>query len=271
MVPSGWQAFRPGKSPVWLADLEPLTTGLLGQTDLKLWAAGEDAALAIRAGGVVYPVWKGQSDVKLHEGARKILERVGESWCVMGPSAWVEPTETLMPASRVLRRIVYEFLVRPTAPLPIPEGSGELRPVDPREAETLFPLQEAYEKEEVLFNPSEFHALASRIHWSRALNRQEMVALWENHRPLAKAGTNALTSRWAQIGGVYTRPEYRGRGLQKRLMAYFFGRLADQGRGVCLFVKKTNTPALGLYRSLGFQSRGDFLITYGERRAWAVL
>ena len=86
---------------------------------------------------------------------------------------------------------------------------------------------------------------------------------------MAKAGTNALTECWAQIGGVYTRPENRGQGLQKRLMAFLLARLSDQGRGACLFVKKSNASAGGLYRSLGFEERGDFTIVYGQRLVWA--
>jgi ribosomal protein S18 acetylase RimI-like enzyme len=268
MLHSGWQAIRPGKVPAWLQDLEPLTTGLLGQADLKLWCVEEKAALGIRAGGVIYPVWLESAETNLEAGARPVLDRVGAVWCLMGPAAWVQRTEALMPPSRVQRRVLYDFLAKPTSTPPLPAGLGEPRPAGPADAERLFPLQEAYEKEEVLFDSSEFHPLASRVHWSQALRQQEMVALWENDQPVAKAGTNALTPRWAQIGGVFTVPGRRGQGLQRRLMAYFLGRLANQGRGACLFVKKGNEPALGLYRTLGFQFRGDFLITYGERRAW---
>jgi len=265
--PSGWQSVRPGRAPDWLAQLEPLTTGLLSQSDLKLWCAGNQAALGIRAGGVVYPVWREPGNTSVDSSARQLLDHVGESWCIMGPSAWVEKTEALMPASRILRRVVYDFLFRQAPKPAVPVGLSEVRSLLPGEADLVYPLQEAYEKEEVLFDPSEYHPVASRIHWALALRHQEMAALWENGDPVAKAGTNALTKHWAQIGGVYTKPERRGQGLQKRLLAFLIALLADQGRSVCLFVKKENSPALALYKSLDFRSRGDFLITYGQRRS----
>jgi hypothetical protein len=161
-------------------------------------------------------------------------------------------------------------MARLAGPLEVPSGRGELRLVEPRDGDSLFPLHEAYEKEEVLFDPSEFHPVASRLHWAQLIHHQRLTALWDGGQPLAKAGTNAVTERWAQIGGVYTRMDYRRLGLQRRLMAYLIDLLARDGKGACLFVKKENTAALGLYRGLGFRSYGDFLITYGERQAWAA-
>lgn len=267
-----WRALRSGRQaefPGWLSDLEPWTTGLLAQEGMRLWGAGDRAALGIRSGGVVYPVFRDPLEPDLGSGARQVLDRVGEAWCLMGPAPWVAWAENWMPPSQIVHRVDYHFLARPTGVPSVPEGPGELRPAGTQDAELLFPLQEAYEKEEVLFVPEEFQPLASRIHFWKTLKRQEIVALWEAGRPVAKAGTNALTDRWGQIGGVYTRPERRGQGVQKRLMSFLLARLSSQGRGACLFVKKANLGAAGLYRSLGFEDLGDFTIVYGQRQAWA--
>jgi ribosomal protein S18 acetylase RimI-like enzyme len=268
-----WRPVRAGRLPglsPWLHDLEPLTTGLLAQDGLKLWEVEGRALLGIRGGGVVYPVLPQGGHPDLAAGAREVLGRLGESWCLMGPAPWVAVCEDWMPPSRVSHRVAYDFLVRPAGGPEVPGGPGELRPAASGDADALFALQEAYEKEEVLFDPAEFQSLVSRLHFWKTLRRQEVAALWEAGRPLAKAGTNALTAHWAQIGGVYTRPEYRGRGLQKRLMAFLLARLSAQGRGACLFVKKANLPAGRLYRSLGFQETCDFTIVYGQRLAWEL-
>jgi len=135
------------------------------------------------------------------------------------------------------------------------------------DSEALFALQEAYEKEEVLFRPEEFQPLASRLHFWKSLKDQEIVGLWQGSKALAKAGTNALTPRWAQLGGVYTRPEERGKGHQQRLLSFLLARLGAQGRSACLFVKKGNASALALYFRLGFKPWSDFTILYGERSA----
>ena len=268
---SVWRLVKPGRLTdfPWVSDLEPWTTGLLAQEGVKVWEAEGRAVLGIREAGVVYPVLPGPKDPGLGEGARAVLGHLGESWCLMGPASWVAVCEDWMPRSTVLHRVAYDFLARPAGGPSVPEGPGELRPAGSWDGDALFSLQEAYDKEEVLFDPAEFQPLASRLHFWKTLRRQEIVALWEGGRPVAKAGTNALTGRWAQIGGVYTRPECRGRGFQKRLMAYLLARLSGQGRGACLFVKKSNAPAGALYRALGFQERGDFTIVYGQRLAWA--
>jgi ribosomal protein S18 acetylase RimI-like enzyme len=272
MVPRGWQAARPARrvaAPEWLGALEPLTTGLLAQESLRLWFAGSAAALGIRAGGVVYPVFPAPLDRSAVSGAKAILNRVGDQWCVMGPAPWVETALGLMPPSRITHRVAYDFLARPALDVVVPPGTGTLKAGSGVDTEALFSLQEGYEKEEVLFDPAEFQPLASRLHFWKLLKEQEIVSLWWGDRPVAKAGTNALTDHWGQVGGVYTRPELRGQGLQKRLMAFLLARLADQGRGACLFVKRANTAARALYASLGFESRGEFTIVYGDRLPWA--
>ena len=270
MTPAGWKAVRTSRPlvvPPWLEALEPLTTGLLAQENLKLWTFGEAAAIGIRAGGVVYPVFPQPVPKEQEAGARSIFDRVGEAWCLMGPAAWVERAERLMPPSKIQHRVDYDFLVRPAAGFDVPPAL-DCRLVVDTEAEQVFPLQEAYEKEEVLFDPQEFQPLVSRLNWAHLLKRQEVVALWEGGRPSATARTNALTRLWGQIGGVYTLPTRRGQGLQKRTMGYLLNRLTAQGRGACLFVKKSNPRALGLYLGLGFRPVTDFTITYGERRVW---
>lgn len=262
----GWALCR--EPPAWVVALEPLTTGMLGQEGLKLWVLdleGVRAAVGIRAGGVVYPVFPDPPHPRWEAGARAILNQVANPWCLMGPTPWVTRAEPLMPPSVLQHRVEYEFLVLLPSLATPQAGPGVVRKAEPGDANALFPLQEGYEKEEVLFVPGDFQPLASRLHLGKLLRTQEIVALWENGKPVAKAGTNALTPTWGQVGGVYTRPEHRGRGLQKRLMTFLIHRLALEGRGACLFVKKTNQVAVGLYRSLGFAQGGEFLITYGER------
>lgn len=275
MGPAGWKVpktLRPGTAPAWLSALEPLTTGMLAQEGVRLWSsADERAAVGLRAGGVLYPVFPGAWDRGWESGIRAVADRVGDAWCVIGPSDWVSRLEPLLPPSQITHRVLYDFMAREPQETPVPPGPGEIRWGKDAEGEALFALQEAYEKEEVLFDPGEFQPVGSRLHFYNALRHQEILSLWTEAGPVAKAGTNALTLRWAQIGGVYTRPECRGQGTQKRLMAALLERLGSQGRGACLFVKKTNLLAGNLYRSLGFAAAGDFTILYGQRRSWAEL
>jgi len=58
--------------------------------------------------------------------------------------------------------------------------------------------------------------------------------------------------RVAGIGGVFTKPEYRGRGLAKTLLSHMCRDLLKLNIIPFLHVEDWNLPALRLYRSLGF-------------------
>jgi len=265
-VAPGWSLVK--TAPGWLRDLEPLTTGLLGQDDAHLWVWQGRVALGFRAQSVVYPVILTDED-GWQEGARALLARLAASWCLMGPTAWVEACVPFLPPSQMGYRVDYAFLTRPPWDAGVAEGPGVCRLATPADANALYPLQEGYEREEVLFRPEDFQPLVCRLHLGKLLRTQWIAGLWENGKPVAKAGTNALTPAWAQLGGVYTRPEHRQQGRQKRLLTFLLHRLAQGGRASCLFVKTSNDAALNLYRALGFQEGGAYRIMYGDRKEGA--
>ncbi len=61
------------------------------------------------------------------------------------------------------------------------------------------------------------------------------------------------SKRWV-IGNVATHPEYRRKGLARKLVTRAIEYVKEQGGDVCtLEVRSVNTPAYDLYRSLGFE------------------
>jgi len=61
------------------------------------------------------------------------------------------------------------------------------------------------------------------------------------------------------IYGFVVRPQYRGRGLGREILAHTLRDLAgDGGQPVYLEVEPDNTPAVRLYRSLGFETLATF-------------
>jgi hypothetical protein len=130
--------------------------------------------------------------------------------------------------------------------------------------DALTPLQEAYEREEVLTPIHEFNPAACRASLARAIERQLVFAAVEKGVIVGKAGTNARGFRVDQIGGVYTLPARRGRGIAAALMAALLADILRQGRKPSLFVKPTNAAALALYRGFGFEDIGDFRADYFE-------
>ncbi len=74
----------------------------------------------------------------------------------------------------------------------------------------------------------------------------------------AKVETMVRTRRMGLIGGVYTRPEHRGRGLAGECMSLLCARLLEGYEAAVLNVALSNQPALRLYRGLGFRHAADF-------------
>jgi len=128
--------------------------------------------------------------------------------------------------------------------------------------DALAALQAAYEQEEVLPTASEFNAAASRLNIERIFKKEQLYVAELNGRLIGKINTNAATFTRYQVGGVYVLPEYRGRGIARRMAGEFITDLVAQGRGVSLFVKKTNTAARRMYQRIGFEVLGDYRINY---------
>jgi predicted GNAT family acetyltransferase len=142
-----------------------------------------------------------------------------------------------------------------------PQGLLLRRP-DIRDMKALLPLQEAYEKEEVLPEGAVFNPDICRINLRRILAEQRVISAEMDGWTVAKANTSAISFTRYQIGGVYVHPAYRGRGIARRLCAELSRELLAEGRGLTLFVKKRNPAAQSVYRSLGFATRDDYRISY---------
>ena len=143
---------------------------------------------------------------------------------------------------------------------PIPREIYEhLKPGQIRE---IYPLQKAYEIEEVLLEPDRFNPLICMGHLRDALKKQLIYGTRINGRLIAKAGTNALGVNWVQLGGIFTAPGYRGRGIARRLLSQLLSSIDGRGLGATLFVKPQNIPAVSLYKRVGFTEAGPFSIAY---------
>jgi ribosomal protein S18 acetylase RimI-like enzyme len=128
--------------------------------------------------------------------------------------------------------------------------------------DALAALHAAYEQEEVLPSVSEFNAAVSRLNTVRMVNKEQMLVAELDGRLVGKINTNAVTFTRYQVGGVYVKPEYRGIGIGRKMAGKFISGLVTQGRGISLFVKKTNICAHHVYQRIGFVITGDYRINY---------
>lgn len=227
-------------------------------------------AILITEQGLVYPVLNWQADPMPH-GYRELALRLHPLRhslnSLIGLAPAVAMTEKLI--NLPLRASVdYHLMLcpvkNPFVDITIPKDI-KIRQASFADALTLFDLQKCYELEEVYLNPQQFNDTACYAYLKSCLRKEVIFIAERNGRPLAKAGTNARGYQVWQIGGVFTAPAERGKGLATILMKTLLNFLHKNKKRAVLFVKKNNEPALRLYKNLGFKIIADFKISYLQK------
>jgi predicted GNAT family acetyltransferase len=89
-------------------------------------------------------------------------------------------------------------------------------------------------------------------------------------RLAAMAGERFRFPGYTEVSGVCTHPDFRGRGLARRLSAAVAAAIEARGERPFLHAWKTNRPAITLYESLGFEIRSEVNVAVLERRDASV-
>ena len=137
-----------------------------------------------------------------------------------------------------------------------------IRKAGKQDAQSIYPLQYGYEHEEVLIHPDRFNAGNCMAILKRSLVKQIIYIAELNGKPVAKASTNGIGFDYYQLGGIYTIPEFRKRGISTSLVRSLVRDIEHSGKRSCLFVKRSNTTARQVYRNLGFCYCIDFEAAY---------
>jgi len=191
--------------------------------------------------------------------------------CIIGSRNDSLFLETIV-GSEPFRAVDYQLMTLENLTDSMPHGSGmpvkadgaefTLRQADLGDIEQISPLQEGYEKEEVIPPGDPFVPEAMKALLKKSLETQVVFVVEMNGKIVAKAGTNALGLNWDQIGGVYTMPDWRNRGLAASLVQHTAHERMEKGRKIALFVKLTNIPAQKAYEKSGFRRNILFRISY---------
>ena len=128
--------------------------------------------------------------------------------------------------------------------------------------DALFPIQKAYEIEEVLVKKESFNEKNSRILLRRSLQNSEIFGVRYNGRIIAKASINANGMNCIQLGGIFTDMGFRNKGIATYLVKDLTHRFKKQGKTIVLFVKKVNATAISVYLNCGFATFDDYKIMY---------
>ena len=273
-----WKTARPkdfGTIEVFLRQHEPYLVGaasrfivFLPGRDQFVFNQDRDnriGAFLFRSGGILHPYFLDYPPVK----ASRILRRfVGlpfhkRIYSVQGLIRDVSIAEESLSEEAYQVQDQFDYylmhLVMPVRSPPLPEG---LRIVDNPAPDLVYPLQAAYEKEEVIPAHSGFHEPHCRLGLERIFKEETLVYAEYEGLPAAKANTNARSFTYCQIGGVYVRPELRGRGIASYVVGTLVERIQQKGLKVSLFVKKRNLAAQRVYEKLGFETIGEYRINY---------
>ncbi|HEU4626262.1 MAG TPA: GNAT family N-acetyltransferase [Steroidobacteraceae bacterium] len=84
-------------------------------------------------------------------------------------------------------------------------------------------------------------------------------------RLAAMAGERMRLPGYTELSGVCTRPDFRGRGLARRLSAIVCANIVARGDQPFLHAWKNNHAAISLYAALGFEHRTDVNIVVLQR------
>ncbi len=222
------------------------------------------------ANGFVYPVFDSpETGAQIHIDAlvRELVSGFGKVSTLMGVYEDVMALEERLPEAPA-HAIDYDILALAETDNREPlrrQRPGEgvvVRRATPQDLAALLPLQEAYEREEVLLPGRSINKGLTMRMLQHSIDKQLVLLASVQGRVVAKAATNARGGRYDQLGGVYTAPEFRGRGIGSLVVANITRLILQQRRGVSLFVKKDNVSAQRLYDRLGFSHMADLRIGY---------
>jgi hypothetical protein len=218
----------------------------------------EPIALIINSGSTVVPVLNGLTELPMSKSLNDFL-KTKKIYSIQGLKKEVLILEDLMS----LESFMLKEKKNQASGLEGRELSNlTLRVPRMTDLDALAPLQAAYEHEEVLHKGSIFSAAASRVNLAKTIAGGKILTVSIDGRFIGKINVSGISFTRYLVGGVYVRPDFRGKGIARLMTAKFIRSLLSESRGVTLFVKKANLAAYKLYAGLGFKVRGDYRITY---------
>ncbi len=136
------------------------------------------------------------------------------------------------------------------------EKSGA-RPATAADLETLMRMQAEFERE--VFGKNVAEEEGSRRVLEHQVSQGAAMVVEEDGRIVSKAEATVAEPWSALVGGVFTDPEARGRGLSTRCLSALCEVLLDRVPAVGLNVFDDNHPALRVYEKTGFEVAEQWL------------
>jgi predicted GNAT family acetyltransferase len=220
--------------------------------DRPIWAALSTAHLGLSVGGVLARRYA--PEVNLFAAARDD-----------SAAALTALTELVQPGERVFLAEVPDVVV-PNGLVAIKAARG-VQMVATRSIQTVELDADIVELTDA--DAPEMLALAKLTEPGPFLARTHTMGTFRGirigGRLAAMAGERFRFPGYTEVSGVCTHPDFRGRGLARRLSAAVAARIESRGERPFLHAWKTNLAAISLYESLGFEIRTEVDIKVLER------
>jgi predicted GNAT family acetyltransferase len=218
------------------------------------------------------PVWAALSTRHLSLSVGSALARryaadvnVFASGCDDTPAALAALTDLVQPGDRIFVLQVPDIVV-PAGLLPLKAARG-VQMIATRSLRAAEPDGDIVELTEA--DAQEMLALAKLTEPGPFLPRTHTMGTFHGirigGRLAAMAGERFRFPGHTEVSGVCTHPDFRGRGLARRLSAAVSARIESRGERPFLHAWKTNRPAISLYESLGFEIRAEVDVKVLER------
>lgn len=128
-------------------------------------------------------------------------------------------------------------------------------------------LQFLYHKEEVYTNNSYYPYNVEMIAYKKLLKSRLNYIVFtkdENNIAVSKSNINGESPNYFQLGGIYTKEEFRNKGLSKLCVSCLIADVFSNSnkKNLILYVKKENLPAIKLYQRLGFTILDESMLCY---------
>ena len=142
------------------------------------------------------------------------------------------------------------------------------RKCDVSDFNDLKDIQYLYHQEEVYSSNSYYPYHAEMNAFKDLLKNRLVYAVFNKEdgciNAVSKSNVNGESPNYFQLGGIFSRKEFRNKGLSKICMSYLIRDIFSNydKKGIILYVKKNNLPAINLYKKLGFKTEFETALCY---------
>ena len=145
---------------------------------------------------------------------------------------------------------------------PLGPGAAGMRLATVADLDQIVPLVARYRVEDGLSNAGDDHSAWIRAHTLERIQATHLYVVEEDGRIVFTGAFNFAGCAGAGLGGIYTVPEARGRGIAGRATADLCRIALESGPVATLHVDPKNTAAIRAYEKAGMRRVGEYRLTF---------